>query len=131
MFFDEEDVPLVHQEDDEDYDERYDTPNTSRIETSFIEITDTTEPASTLQLLKQKVKRDEINALYRHLYVMGSSDLIDLERFRLKKDPKKGVTIFEFYNGDRWVPLTKQTGDFFAPKTLREKFGGLGAMKIF
>ena len=131
MFVDEEDVPLVHQEDDEDYDERYDTPNASRIETSFIEITDTTEPASTLQLLKQKVKRDEINALYRHLYVTGSSDLIDLERFRLKKDPKKGVTIFEFYNGDRWVPLTKQTGDFFAPKTLREKFGGLGAMKIF
>ena len=52
MFVDEEDVPLVHQEDDEDYDERYDTPNASRIETSFIEITDTTEPASTLQLLK-------------------------------------------------------------------------------
>ena len=119
MFVDEEDVPLVHREDDEDYDEQYDTPNASRIETSFIEITDTTEPASTLQLLKQKVKRDEINPLYRHVYVTGSSDLIDLERFRLKKDPKKGVTIFEFYNGDRWVPLTKQTGDFFAPKTLR------------
>ena len=34
-----------------------------------------------------------------------------------------------FYDGDRWVPLTKQTGDFFALKTLREKFGGLNIMK--
>ena len=38
-------------------------------------------------------------------------------------DPKKGVTIFEFYNGDRWVPLTKRTGEFFATKTLRGRFG--------
>ena len=36
-------------------------------------------------------------------------------------DPKKGVTIFEFYNGDIWVSLTKQTGEFFAPKTLRDR----------
>ena len=34
-------------------------------------------------------------------------------------DLKKGVTIFEFYNGDIWVSLTKQTGEFFAPKTLQ------------
>ena len=41
----------------------------------------------------------------------GDIDLIDLDRFRLKKDLKKGVTIFEFHNGnDRWVPLTTQTG---------------------
>ena len=52
MFIDEEDVPLVHQ--DEDYD-NYRTPDTSRVdETSFIE-PDTTEATSTLQL-KQKVK---------------------------------------------------------------------------
>ena len=61
----------------------------------------------------------------------GNLNLIDLDRFRLTTDPKKGVTIFEFYNGDRWVPLTKQTGDFFAAKTLREKFGGLNTMKNF
>ena len=34
-------------------------------------------------------------------------------------DLKKGVTIFEFYNGNIWVSLTKQTGEFFAPKTLQ------------
>ena len=69
-------------------------------ETSFI---DTTEATSTLRL-RQEVKRDRLTALYRHLYVTGNPDLIDLDRFRLTKDPKKGVTIFEFYNGDRWVP---------------------------
>ena len=129
MFIDEEDIPLVHQ-DDEDYDERYDTPDTSRIETSFIEH-DTTEPTSTLRL-RQKVKRDNLIALYRHLDVTGDIDLIDLDRFRLTKDPKKGVTTFEFYKGnDRWVPLTKQTDEFFAPKTLRDRFGGLNTMKNF
>ena len=48
---------------------------------------------------------------------MGNPNLIDLDRFRLTKDPKQGVTIFEFYNGNgRWVPLTKHTGDFFQQK---------------
>ena len=46
---DEEDIPVVHQ-DEEDYDERYDTPDTSRVETSFMEEPDTTKPTSTLCL---------------------------------------------------------------------------------
>ena len=63
---------------------------------------------------------------------MGNPDLIDLDRFRLKTDPKKGAVIFEFYNGnDRWVALTKQTGEFLASKTLRDRLGGLNAMKNF
>ena len=50
-FVDEEDIPLVQ---DEDYDD-YNTPNTSRVdETSFIEPA-TTEATSTLHL-RQKVK---------------------------------------------------------------------------
>ena len=54
-FFDEETIPLVH---DEDYD-NYGTPNTSRVdETSFTQ-PDTTEATSTLQLI-QKVKRDKL-----------------------------------------------------------------------
>ena len=120
MFVDEETIPMVHQ--DEDYDE-YNTPNTSRIdETSFTE-PDTTEATSTLQL-RQKVKQDKITALYRHLNVTGNIDLINLGQFKLTTDPKKGVTIFEFYNGDRWVPLTKRSGEFFAPKTLRDSLVG-------
>ena len=115
-FVDEENISMVQ---DKDYD-NYVTLDTSRVETSFIEH-DTTEPTSTLRL-RQKVKRDKITALCRYLNVMGDIDLIDLDRFRLTKDPKKGITIFEFYNGkDIWVPLTKQTGEFFAPKTLRDR----------
>ena len=39
--------------------------------------------------------------------------------------------IFEFYNGDRWVPLTKQMSEFFAPKILRDRCGGVNTMKNF
>ena len=110
-FVDEETISLVQNE---DYD-NYGTPNTSRVdETSFTE-PDTTEATSTLRL-KQKVKRDKLGALYRHLNVTGNLDLINLDRFKLTTDPKKEATIFEFYNGDRWVPLTKQTGEFLHQK---------------
>ena len=126
-FADEGDISIINQ--DEDDDDYYKTLGTRRVETSFIE-PETTETTSTLRL-RQKVKRDKINALYRHLNVTGNPGLIDRDRFRLTKDPKKGVTIFEFYNGDRWIPLTKQTGELFAPKTLRGKFGGVNTMKIF
>ena len=123
-FVDEETISLVQ---DEDYDD-YNTPNTSRIdETSFMEPT-TTRATSTLRLT-HKVRRDKLAALYRHLNVTGNIDLIDLNQFKLKADPKKGTTIFEFSNGDRWVSLTKQAGKFFAPKTLRDRFGGINAMK--
>ena len=94
MFVDEEDIPMVHQ--DGDYD-NYVTTDTSRVETPF---TDATEATSTLRS-RQKVKRDEINALYEHLNMTGNLDLIDLDRFRLTKYPKKGVTIFEFYSSNR------------------------------
>ena len=57
--------------------------------------------------------------------------MIDLNRFRVTKDLKKGVTIFELHNDDRWVPLTKETGEFFASKTLRDRFSGVITMKIF
>ena len=56
---------------------------------------DATEPASTLSL-RQKVKRDKIIALYRHLHVTGDIDLIDLNRFKLTKDPKKGSHFSSF-----------------------------------
>ena len=120
-----EDIPMVNQ--DEEYDYDYRTLDTSRMDdTSFT--VDTTEATSTIQL-RQEVKRDKLAALYRHLNVMGNPKLPDLDLFKLTKDQKKGSTIFEFYNGDRWVPLTKQTGDFFAPKTLKDRFGGLNTMK--
>ena len=79
-FVDEETIPLVQ---DEDYDD-YNTPNTSSVDdTSFTE-PDTTEATSTLQL-RQKVKRDKITALYRHLNVTGGSGLVDRDRLMIKK----------------------------------------------
>ena len=68
-FVDEATIPLV----DKDYD-NCDTPNTSRVvETSFTELA-TTKATSTLRL-NQKVKRDKLAALYRHLNVTGNLDL--------------------------------------------------------
>ena len=58
--------------------------------------------------------------MYRHLNVTGDIDLIDLDQFRLKRDAKRGAMVFKFYNGDWWASLTKQAGQFFAPKTLRD-----------
>ena len=96
-FINEETTPLV----DEDYD-NYGTPNTSKVdETSFTE-PDTTEATLTLRL-KQKVKWDKLAMLYRHLIITGNIGLIDLGRFKPTRDPKKGATIFEFYNGDGFL----------------------------
>ena len=121
-------LPLVHE--DDDYDD-YVTPNGSRIDEASFTPPDTTEATSTLQLTQKKKKRDKLAALYRHLNVTGNLDLINLNRFKLTTDPKKGATTFEFYNGDRWVSLTKQSDEVFAPKTLRDRFGGINAIKIF
>ena len=88
-FVDEENIPMIHQ-DEEDYDD-YRTPDTSRIdETSFIEPTDTTEPTPTLQL-RQKVKRDKFITLYKHLNVTADPGLADLDRFIIKKIPKQAA----------------------------------------
>ena len=97
MFVDEEDIPIVHE--DDDYDD-YNTPNASRIDETSFTVPATTEATSTLRLT-QKVKQDKLAALYRHLNVTGNLNLIDLGRFKLTTDPEKGVTIFDFYNGDR------------------------------
>ena len=69
--------------------------------------------------------------MYRHLNVTGNLDLINLDRFKLTTNPEKGATYFELYNGDTWVPLIKQTGEFSAPKSLRDRLGGVNTIKIF
>ena len=96
-------------------------------ETSFIE-PGTTEPTLTPRL-RQKIKRDKINALYRHLNVTGDPGLADLDRF--KKNNKTGSTDLLFLDGNnQWQSLTnKRTGTFLSAKTLTEKFDGLNIMK--
>ena len=76
--FDEKAIPL------EDYD-NFNTLNTRRVdETSFIE-PDTTEAPLTLKS-RQKVKRDKITALYRHLNVTGVPGLADIDQFMILKN---------------------------------------------
>ena len=84
IFVDEETTPMFQ---DEVYDD-YDTPNTSRVDETSFTGPDTTEATSTLQLT-QKVKRDKLDALYRHLNVTVNLDLINLYRFKLTTDPRK------------------------------------------
>ena len=120
VFVDKENIPLVHDE-DINYDD-YGTPNTTTVhETSFTMPGSTEKETTSTLRLKQKLKRDKLAALYRHLNVTGNLDLINLDRFKLTTDSKKGATIFEFYNGDRWVPLTKQIREFFCTKNFKRQ----------
>ena len=86
VFVDKENIPLVQ---DEDYDD-YKTPDTGRIdaETSFTAPA-TTEATSTLRL-RQKLKRDKIVSLYRYLDVTGDTGLADLD-LRSKKIQKQVI----------------------------------------
>ena len=128
VFVDEEDTPMVNE--DEDY-EDYSTSDTSRIntETSFTEPA-VTEATSTLRL-RQKLKQDKIVSLYRYLGVTDDPGPAYLDRFLIKKNSKTGNTELLFLDGNnQWQSLTnKRTVEFLAPKTLREKFGGLNIMK--
>ena len=99
-FFDEEDIPMVHQ--DDNYDD-YNTPDTSRIDETSFTVPDATEATSTLRL-KQKVKRDKLIALCRHLNVTGDINLIDLDQFKLTTDPKK--------KGSQFLSFTMVIGGF-------------------
>ena len=127
-FVDDENVPLV-QDKNIDYDD-YNTPNRRRLDKTSFTIPGSTEKETTLGLT-QKVKQNKYTASCRHLNIAGNPDLINLDRFTLTADPKKGVTVFEFYNGDKLVSLTKQTGQFLATKTLRDRSGELKARKNF
>ena len=127
IFVDDENIPLVaHHDKDQDanhYDDYndYKTPNVTDEETKFTTPSPTNkQPTSTLWLT-QKVKRGKLAALYRHLNVIGDLELINLDRFNLTQKTTTGTIILEFFNGDKWVPLTKQTDKFLVPKTLRER----------
>ena len=74
-FIDEENIPLVHQ--NEDYDD-YRTPNTSRIDEPLFMVPNTQEEATSTLSLGQKLKRDKIVSLYRYLDVTGDPGLVSV-----------------------------------------------------
>ena len=112
-----------------DDDDIYNTPNTTRIDEEETPILQT--GTSTLRL-KQQVLRNKLDSLYHYLGTKGSLDLIDFDRFKMKKNSKTGITDLLWYNGENWVSLTNQrTGEFLAVGTLKTKFKGLTLMKNF
>ena len=83
-FVDDENIQLLYDEDrDNDYDD-YNTPNTSIIQETMSTDPYTTETTLNLRL-RQKVKRDKLAALHRHLNVTVDPGLADKDRFVLKK----------------------------------------------
>ena len=85
------------QDEDIDYG-GYNIPNTSRVDEISFTTPGTKKTTSTLQL-RQEVKQDKLTALYKHLNITDDLDLINLDRFKLTTDPKKGATVIEFKNG--------------------------------
>ena len=68
--------------------------------------------------------------MYRLLGVTGNPPDLYLDRLGLRRIQKE-TTFFEFYNGDRWVPLKKQKRAFFAANTLKNRLDGVDKMKTF
>ena len=118
-----EDVDIAPEDDDD----VCTTLNTTRVDEEETSIT----PTSTLRL-KQQVLRNKLDALYHHLGAKGSLDFVNLDRFKMKRNSKTGITDLLWYNGENWISLTnQQTGEFMAVSTLKTKFGGLTPMKNF
>ena len=69
--------------------------------------------------------------MYRQLNAIADPGLADIDQFTIKKISKTGNTDLRFLDSNKhWQSLSnKRTGEFLAPKTLREKFGGLNMMK--
>ena len=65
--------------------------DTSRVDKILFTEPDTTEATSTLQL-RQKVKRDKITALFRHMNVTGDPGHADIDQLMTKKNSKTGKT---------------------------------------
>ena len=126
-----DDVP----EDDEivdDPDETYKTPqDRPDIDTSSGGVEVPTPKRPHVYELKREVLRTKLSQLYEYLHIEGGNiDLIDLDRFKLERNTKTGVSMLKFFNGKDWLNLTNQrNGEFLAENSLKQKFGGLNAMK--
>ena len=61
----------------------------------------------------------------------GDPDLVDLDRFMIKKNTKTGnIELLFIEHNNQWQSLTNNgTSEFLAPKTFRKKFGGVNTMK--
>ena len=96
-------IPLVthhdkDRRDDNDYD-GYNTSNTSTVdEIAYTTPSSTDSKAKSALRLKQKVKRDKLPALYRHLNVTDNLNQVEADRLKLKKKLKAGNTDLLFFD---------------------------------
>ena len=113
VFVNEEDIPMVHQDEEDDDYNNCNPPNASKIDETSFTVPDATEATSTLRLIR-KLKRDKIVSLYRYLNVTGDPGLADLDQFRIRKNLKTSNIELFFLDGDKhWQSLTnKRTGEF-------------------
>ena len=95
-FVDEETIRMVHQDDDEYYDD-YNTPNTSRVDEASFTEPDTAEATSAWRL-RQKLKRDKISALYKHSNVTADPGLADIGSIYDQKKFQKQATLTCFFS---------------------------------
>lgn len=66
--------------------------------------------------LRQKVKPDKLDALYRHFNVKSDLDLINLDRFNYIKISKKELLFQSFTMVINGFPLQKKRAGFFLQK---------------
>ena len=86
IFVDSENI-LLFTHHDKNFDNKYDdynTPNTSRMDETTFTMPSSSDKPLKLQL-RQKIRQDKLAALYRQLNVTYDPDLVDTDRFKLKK----------------------------------------------
>ena len=125
------DIPLDefdpdYPEDDPEDDSKY--PDSSIPDASGGEIPST--PSRTLETHRAEIIQQKIKKLYEYLKVSGDPNLAQLDHFRAIKNRKTGAVMLEVEKVDgSWQRLTKNSGEFLADSTLRQKFGGIAALK--
>ena len=135
MEADNEDIPLL---DRDEYDQIRDDWNED--ETSFISNQDQEETSHyetpigiKTRVLGNRITRQKIEQIYNILEINGNVG-VNIDRFRTRYNNKTGVIILEFDKTGRgnWTNISdKRTGKPLAITTLKNKFGGVEAMKNF
>ena len=135
MEADNENIPLL---DRDEYDQIRDDWNED--ETSFISNQDQEETSHyetpigiNTRVLGNRITRQKIDQIYNILEINGDVG-VNIDRFRTRYNNKTGVIILEFDKTGRgnWDNITdKRTGKPLAINTIKNKFGGVEAMKNF
>ena len=103
-------------------------PEIPEEETTFS--TPSTTPVQPATVARVELLRDKLSGLYTHLGVPDNDpNLAKLDEFRLRLEPKSGVSVLEFFKNGDWVNLTdKRTGEWLSDATIKQRLGGESGM---